>query len=239
MTGTAVSLRGVHKEYKRADYSVIALDRLTLDIPKGEFFCLMGPSGSGKSTLLHLIAGIDRPTDGEVTVLDAEICEMSERELARWRSDNIGYVFQTFNLIPVLTALENVELPLLLTRMSKKDRLRRAQTALEIVGLGDRLEHLPKQLSGGQEQRVAIARALVTDPTIVLADEPTGELDAASAEEVLSILAILNKDHGKTVIMVTHDPRAQKYARTSRYLDKGKIMGMPTEALTRLRQSLT
>jgi len=223
MNGTAVSLRGIHKEYRRSDFAIVALDSMTLDIPNGEFFCLMGPSGSGKSTLLHLIAGIDRPTRGEITVLDAEIGAMSERELAQWRSDNIGYVFQTFNLIPVLTALENVELPLLLTRMSKKDRLRRARTALEIVGLGDRLEHLPKQLSGGQEQRVAIARALVTDPAIVLADEPTGELDAASAQEVLSILSILNKDHGKTVIMVTHDPRAQKHARISKYLDKGRI----------------
>lgn len=231
MNDTAVSLRGIHKEYRRSDFAIVALDSLTLDIPKGEFFCLMGPSGSGKSTLLHLVAGIDRPTRGEITVLDAEIGAMSERELAQWRSDNIGYVFQTFNLIPVLTALENVELPLLLTRMSKKDRLRRARTALEIVGLGDRLEHLPKQLSGGQEQRVAIARALVTDPAIVLADEPTGELDAASAQEVLSILSILNKDHGKTVIMVTHDPRAQQYARTSKYLDKGRMSEMPSEVL--------
>ncbi len=232
MNGAAVSLSNVHKEYRRSDFRIVALDTLTLEIPRGEFFCLMGPSGSGKSTLLHLIAGIDRPTRGEIKVLDAEIGNMNERELAQWRSDNIGYVFQTFNLIPVLTALENVELPLLLTRMSKSERLRRARTALEIVGLGDRLEHRPKQLSGGQEQRVAIARALVTDPAIVLADEPTGELDAASAAEVLSILSILNKDHGKTVIMVTHDPRAQKYARTSKYLDKGKMTPMPAETLT-------
>ena len=227
MTEAAVSLQGVHKEYRRAEFAIVALDDLTLDIPKGEFFCLMGPSGSGKSTLLHLIAGIDRPTDGSVRVLGSRIGDLSERELASWRSENIGYVFQTFNLIPVLTALENVELPLLLTRLPRKERLQRARTALEIVGLGDRLDHLPKQLSGGQEQRVAIARALVTDPAIVLADEPTGELDAASADEVLSILTILNKEHGKTVIMVTHDPRAQKYARTSRYLDKGKMTLMP------------
>ena len=232
MTGTAVSLWQIYKEYRRADFAIVALDGITLEIRKGDFFCLMGPSGSGKSTLLHLVAGIDVPTSGEIRVLDDHIASMGERELARWRSENIGYVFQTFNLIPVLTALENVELPLLLTSMGRKDRLRRARTALEIVGLGDRLEHLPRQLSGGQEQRVAIARALVTDPAIVLADEPTGELDAASAEEVLSILQILNKDHGKTVIMVTHDPRAQKYARTSKYLDKGKLTGMPSELVS-------
>lgn len=232
MTGAAVSLRRIYKEYRRADFAIVALDGITLEIRKGDFFCLMGPSGSGKSTLLHLVAGIDLPTNGEIRVLDAHIDEMGERELARWRSENIGYVFQTFNLIPVLTALENVELPLLLTSMGRKDRIRRARTALEIVGLGDRLEHLPRQLSGGQEQRVAIARALVTDPAIVLADEPTGELDAASAEEVLSILKILNKDHGKTVIMVTHDPRAQQYARTSKYLDKGKLTSMPSELVS-------
>lgn len=231
MSGNAaVSLRQVHKEYRRADFSVIALEDLTLDIPKGEFFCLMGPSGSGKSTLLHLIAGIDRPTNGEVEVLGSQIGSMDERQLARWRSDNIGYVFQTFNLIPVLTAWENVELPLLLTGLSKQERRKRSRTALKIVGLEDRLEHLPKQLSGGQEQRVAIARALVTDPSIILADEPTGELDAASAEDVLTILATLNQQHDKTVIMVTHDPRAKKFARTSRYLDKGRMSGMPDES---------
>ncbi len=225
----AVSLRGIHKEYRRADYSVVALEDLTIDIPPGEFFCLMGPSGSGKSTLLHLVAGIDRPTSGEIQVLGDDIGSMSEHELARWRSANIGYVFQTFNLIPVLSAWENVELPLLLTRLSRKERLQRSKTALEIVGLGDRLEHLPKQLSGGQEQRVAIARAVVTDPAIILADEPTGELDAGSAEDVLKILTTLNREHGKTVLMVTHDPRARRYARTSRYLDKGRMTRMPAE----------
>ncbi len=229
MAGTAVSLRRVVKEYRRADFAILALDHLTLDIRQGDFFCLMGPSGSGKSTLLHLIAGIDQPTEGNVEVFGQELRTMTERDLAAWRSATIGYVFQTFNLIPVLSALENVELPLLLTKMGRPERLRRARTALEIVGLADRLEHQPNQLSGGQEQRVAIARALVTDPAIVLADEPTGELDAESATEVLSILSILNKDHGKTVIMVTHDPRAQKYARTSRYLDKGKMTAMPEE----------
>lgn len=227
----AVSLRGIHKEYRRADYSVVALEDLTLDIQQGEFFCLMGPSGSGKSTLLHLVAGIDRPTSGEIQVLGDDIGSLSERELARWRSANIGYVFQTFNLIPVLSAWENVELPLLLEKgLSRKERLQRSKTALELVGLGDRLEHLPKQLSGGQEQRVAIARAVVTDPAIILADEPTGELDAASAEEVLKILTILNREQGKTVLMVTHDPRARRYARTSRYLDKGRMSRMPDEA---------
>jgi putative ABC transport system ATP-binding protein len=227
MIDAAVSLRHIHKEYRRADFLIVALDDITIDIPKGEFFCLMGPSGSGKSTLLHLVAGIDRATSGEIRVLGDDLSGLNESELAGWRSENIGFVFQTFNLIPVLTAWENVELPLLLTTLSKKDRLRRARTALEIVGLADRLEHLPKQLSGGQEQRVAIARALVTDPAIILADEPTGELDAASADDVLAILSTLNKKHGKTILMVTHDPRAQQYARTSRYLDKGRITEMP------------
>ena len=224
---TAVSLRGVLKEYQRADYSVRALDYITLDIPAGEFFCLMGPSGSGKSTLLHLVAGIDRPTDGAVEVLGSAIGEMDDRSLAQWRSQNIGYIFQSFNLVPVMTATENVELPLLLTHLSKKERRQRARSALEIVGLGDRLDHRPQQLSGGQEQRVAIARALVTDPSIILADEPTGELDAESATDVLTILKTLNANHDKTIIMVTHDPRARQYAKESRYLDKGKMTDMP------------
>ncbi len=224
---TAVSLKGVLKEYQRADYSVRALDYITLDIPAGEFFCLMGPSGSGKSTLLHLVAGIDRPTDGAIEVLGSAIGEMDDRSLAKWRSQNIGYIFQSFNLVPVMTAAENVELPLLLTHLSKKERRQRARSALEIVGLGDRLDHRPQQLSGGQEQRVAIARALVTDPSIILADEPTGELDAESATDVLTILKTLNANHDKTIIMVTHDPRARQYAKESRYLDKGKMTDMP------------
>ena len=224
---TAVSLKGVLKEYQRADYSVRALDYITLDIPAGEFFCLMGPSGSGKSTLLHLVAGIDRPTDGAIEVLGSAIGEMDDRSLAQWRSQNIGYIFQSFNLVPVMTAAENVELPLLLTHLPKKERRQRARSALEIVGLGDRLDHRPQQLSGGQEQRVAIARALVTDPSIILADEPTGELDAESATDVLTILKTLNANHEKTIIMVTHDPRARQYAKESRYLDKGKITEMP------------
>ena len=224
---TAVSLNGVLKEYQRADYSVRALDYITLDIPAGEFFCLMGPSGSGKSTLLHLVAGIDRPTDGSVEVLGTALGEMDDRGLARWRSQNIGYIFQSFNLVPVMTAAENVELPLLLTHLSKKERRERARSALEIVGLGDRLGHRPQQLSGGQEQRVAIARAIVTDPSIILADEPTGELDAQSATDVLTILKTLNANHNKTIIMVTHDPRARQYAKESRYLDKGQMTDMP------------
>ncbi|MDE0110335.1 MAG: ABC transporter ATP-binding protein [Bryobacterales bacterium] len=223
----AVSLRGVLKEYQRADYSVRALDHITLDIASGQFFCLMGPSGSGKSTLLHLVAGIDRPTNGTVEVLGSAIGEMDDRSLARWRSQNIGYIFQSFNLVPVMTAAENVELPLLLTHLSKRERRERARSALEIVGLGDRLGHRPQQLSGGQEQRVAIARAIVTDPSIILADEPTGELDAQSATDVLTILKTLNANHDKTIIMVTHDPRARQYAKESRYLDKGKMTEMP------------
>ena len=225
--GIAVSLKGVLKEYQRADYSVRALDHITLDIRTGQFFCLMGPSGSGKSTLLHLVAGIDRPTDGTVEVLGSAIGEMDDRSLARWRSQNIGYIFQSFNLVPVMTAAENVELPLLLTHLSKKERRERARSALEIVGLGDRLSHRPQQLSGGQEQRVAIARAIVTDPSIILADEPTGELDAQSATDVLTILETLNANHDKTIIMVTHDPRARQFAKESRYLDKGKMTEMP------------
>ncbi|MCY4187233.1 MAG: ABC transporter ATP-binding protein, partial [Bryobacterales bacterium] len=222
MNPAAVSMASVLKEYNRAEYSVRALDHISIEIQAGEFFCLMGPSGSGKSTLLHLVAGIDRPTSGAIEVLGAAIGEMSDRALARWRSENIGYIFQSFNLVPVLTATENVELPLLLTSLPRKERRERARSALGIVGLGDRLDHRPQQLSGGQEQRVAIARAIVTDPSIILADEPTGELDAESATDVLNILKTLNDRHGKTIIMVTHDPRARKYAKKSRYLDKGK-----------------
>ena len=226
----AVTFNNINKTYRRADYEIIALDDLTLDIPKGDFFCLMGPSGSGKSTLLHLIAGIDTPSSGDLRVLNEDIFKKSEKELASWRGNNIGYIFQSFNLIPVLTALENVELPLLLTNLGKRDRMQRARTALEIVGLGDRKDHLPKQLSGGQEQRVAIARALVTDPEIILADEPTGELDAKSAEDVLNILSKLNESHGKTIILVTHDPKAMKHALNTCHLDKGKLERMPAES---------
>ena len=220
----AVELRGVVKEYRRDEFSVVALNNVDLDIPRKDFLALMGPSGSGKSTMLHLIAGIDRPTAGRLTVLGDDIGGMGEKELAAWRSEHIGYIFQTFNLIPVLTALENVELPLLLTRLSKKQRLENAKTALDIVGLSDRLDHYPRQLSGGQEQRVAIARAIVTDPAIILADEPTGDLDAASAKEALKALALLNEQHGKTIVIVTHDPHAAKYAHKTRYIEKGDLL---------------
>ncbi len=220
----AIELIGLTKEFHRDDFVITALHEVDLEIPAGEFFCLMGPSGSGKSTMLHLIAGIDRPTGGKILVMGEDTSSLSEKQLAAWRSENIGYVFQTFNLIPVLTALENVELPLLLTSLSKSERREHARTALEVVGLGDRLDHYPRQLSGGQEQRVAIARAIVTDPEILLADEPTGDLDAVSATQILEILTQLNKEHGKTIVMVTHDPHAAAYAHRSRYLEKGDLL---------------
>ena len=184
----------------------------------------MGPSGSGKSTLLHLIAAMDRPTGGEIEVLGSNLRQFSDKQIAHWRNEHIGFIFQSFNLIPVLTALENVELPLKLTNLPKKERLEHAATALKLVGLGDRLGHLPKQLSGGQEQRVAIARAIVTDPDLILADEPTGNLDAAAAEDVLTMLSRLNREFGKTVVMVTHDPHAAKFAATIRHLEKGRLL---------------
>jgi len=223
-TETAVELQKVLKEYRRDEFSVLALNEVDLTIPQGEFFALMGPSGSGKSTLLHLVAGIDQPTAGRLLVLGQDLSGLGEKQLAAWRSEHIGYVFQTFNLIPVLTALENVELPLLLSNLSKKERREHAKVALDIVGLGDRMDHYPRQLSGGQEQRVAIARAIVTDPQIILADEPTGDLDAASANDVLTVLSTLNERHGKTVIMVTHDPHAAKFAHKARYLEKGDLL---------------
>ena len=221
---TVIQAEKLRKAYRREEYEVVALNNVDLDIPRGDFLALMGPSGSGKSTLLHLIAGIDKPTAGKVTVLGEDLGRLSDKQMARWRSENVGYVFQTFNLIPVLTALENVELPLLLTNLSKAQRREHARTALDIVDLADRLEHYPRQLSGGQEQRVAIARAIVTDPSIILADEPTGDLDAASAKDVLTILSKLNQQQEKTIIMVTHDPNAAKYARQTRYLEKGDLL---------------
>jgi putative ABC transport system ATP-binding protein len=214
----------LNKEYIRDEFHVVALDNATIRIQRGEFIALMGPSGSGKSTLLYLLAAIDRPSQGRVRVLGEDIQDLSDKEIAHWRNEHIGFVFQTFNLIPVLTARENVELPLLLTNLSKKERLEHAETALNLVGLGDRLSHYPRQLSGGQEQRVAIARAIVTDPQIILADEPTGDLDAHSAQEVLTILSKLNKEFGKTVVMVTHDPHAAKFANKIRYLEKGMLL---------------
>ncbi|HEY1341737.1 MAG TPA: ABC transporter ATP-binding protein [Bryobacteraceae bacterium] len=226
MSEAIIQTRSLTKEFRRDEFHIIALKDVTLDIAKGEFVALMGPSGSGKSTLLHLIAAMDRPTSGNLQVLGHELGNMSERQIAHWRNENIGFIFQQFNLIPVLTALENVELPLKLTNLKKSERVEHATTALKLVGLGDRLHHYPRQLSGGQEQRVAIARAIVTDPSIVLADEPTGNLDAASAREVLTILEKLNRDFGKTIVMVTHDPAAAQHANNLHYLEKGELSSL-------------
>src|SRR5215467_1899457 len=224
MPEAIVQVRNVSKRFAREGFEVIALDRVNLDIEKGDFLALMGPSGSGKSTLLNLLAGIDRCTEGEVDVLGTNLARLSESQLAVWRNAHVGYIFQTFNLVPVLTAFENVELPLLLTKLSKAERRRNVTTALELVGLSDRMNHQPRQLSGGQEQRVAIARAIVTDPDLILADEPTGNLDAASAEEVLSLLTQLNKRFDKTIVMVTHDPYAASFAGSVRHLEKGTLL---------------
>jgi putative ABC transport system ATP-binding protein len=222
--GNIVVTRDLTKVYAQGEIEVIALNRINLEIKDGEFLVLMGPSGSGKSTLLHIIAGIDRPTSGSCIVQGVDLQELDESELADWRNQNIGFVFQTFNLIPVLTAYENVELPLLLTGMSRKQRRQQVETALELVGLADRMNYLPRQLSGGQEQRVAIARAIVTDPTLVVADEPTGNLDSHAAQEVLSILQSLNRSLGKTIIMVTHDPKAASFGSRIVHLEKGELL---------------
>jgi putative ABC transport system ATP-binding protein len=219
-----IQTRDLTKEFLRDEFHVIALKDVNIEIRKGEFVALMGPSGSGKSTLLHLIAAMDVASGGEIRVLGQELRALSDRQIAHWRNENIGFIFQSFNLIPVLTALENVELPLKLTNLKKQERLDHASTALKLVGLGDRLGHFPRQLSGGQEQRVAIARAIVTDPALILADEPTGNLDATSAEDILSLLSQLNKQHGKTIIMVTHDPHAARFASNVRYLEKGALL---------------
>ncbi len=212
------------RTYRRDADEVRALDRVTLRVDEGEFIALMGPSGSGKSTLLNLIAGIDRPTGGTIRVAGDDLAELTEDELAAWRNARLGFVFQAFNLIPVLTAAENVELPLLLTDLTKDERRRHVETALRLVGLGDRMQHYPRQLSGGEEQRVAIARAVVTDPALLLADEPTGNLDARSAEEVMRLLARLNGEAGKTIILVTHDPKTASFATRRVVLDKGVLM---------------
>jgi putative ABC transport system ATP-binding protein len=224
MAEVVIETLGLAKVYKRDEFQVTALTGCNLEVHKGEFVALMGPSGSGKSTLLHLIAAMDRPSDGKIAVLGEDLRSLNDRAIARWRNEHIGFIFQTFNLIPVLTALENVELPLKLTKLGKKERLEHAQTALKLVGLGDRFGHLPRQLSGGQEQRVAIARAIVTDPDLILADEPTGNLDSSSANEVLTLLSRLNKEYGKTIIMVTHDPHAARFANKIRYLEKGELL---------------
>jgi len=218
-----IEAQDVRKVYRRGSEEVVVLDGLSLQIGEAEFVALMGPSGSGKTTLLNLIGGIDSPTSGSLRVGGTDISTLKGRDLARWRSRNIGYIFQLYNLIPVLSAIQNVELPLLLVKMSGKERVERARTALDIVGLGDRLKHLPRQLSGGQEQRVAIARALVSDPTVLLADEPTGDLDRKSGEEILNLMERLNKEFKKTIVMVTHDPHAAERASRRLQLDKGVL----------------
>ncbi|MFL6464757.1 MAG: ABC transporter ATP-binding protein [Bryobacteraceae bacterium] len=224
MSEAVVTTRKLTKDFVRDEFHVVALDAVDIDIKRGDFLALMGPSGSGKSTLLHLIAAMDKATSGDIEVLGANLRQLTDKQIAHWRNEHIGFIFQSFNLLPVLSALENVELPLKLTRLNKKERLEHAETALKLVGLGDRMKHLPKQLSGGQEQRVAIARAIVTDPDLILADEPTGNLDATSAEDVLNMLKRLNQEFGKTIIMVTHDPHAAKFAKTVRHLEKGKLL---------------
>jgi putative ABC transport system ATP-binding protein len=226
----AVTIRELTKVYQQGEINVTALNRISLDIQSGEFLVLMGPSGSGKSTLLHIIAGVDRPTSGECLVQEINLGKLNESELADWRNQNVGFVFQSFNLIPVLTASENVELPLLLTGLSGRRRREQVNTALELVGLADRRHHLPKQLSGGQEQRVAIARALVTDPNFIVADEPTGNLDAQSAHDVLTIMQNLSRDAGKTTILVTHDPKAAAFGSRIVHLEKGELAQVTAQA---------
>jgi len=218
-----VDVRDVRKVYRRGAEELTVLDGLNLQIGEGDFAALMGPSGSGKTTLLNLIAGIDKPTSGDVVVAGTNVASLNETELAAFRSHNVGFIFQFYNLIPVLNATENVELPLLLTHLSKKERRGRALTALKVVGLADRASHYPRPLSGGQEQRVAIARAVVTDPRILVADEPTGDLDAKSAEEILGLMDTLNREYKKTIVMVTHDPRAAERAHVQHHLEKGVL----------------
>lgn len=224
MSGRLIEIQGLTKHYRRDAIDIPVLDNLSMDVADGDFIALMGPSGSGKTTLLNLIAGIDRPDRGSVVVGGVDITRLDEAELARYRAWNVGFVFQLYNLMPVLTALENVELPLLLTPLSRRARRERARTALSIVGLADRLDHYPRQLSGGQEQRVAIARAVVTDPVLLVADEPTGDLDAHSASEILDLLGRLNREFGKTIVMVTHDPKAAARARRLLHLEKGVLI---------------
>ncbi len=223
MANTVIQVQNVSKSYWRDSFEVPVLNDITIEVNEGEFFGLMGPSGSGKTTLLNLIAGIDRPSKGNIVVGGVDIAKLNESSLAKWRSQHVGFVFQFYNLLPVLTAFENVELPLLLTTLSKAERKKHVELALDVVGLGDRTRHYPKQLSGGQEQRVAIARAIVTDPTLLVADEPTGDLDKHSAEEIMTLLERLNKEFKKTIVMVTHDPRAVEKATVVHHLDKGEL----------------
>ena len=225
-----VSLRNLTKTYQRGPEKIQVLHGVDLDIDRGDFVAIMGPSGSGKSTLLNLIGGLDAPTAGEITVDGARIDQMRGGQLAQWRSDHVGFVFQFYNLMPMLTAQKNVELPLLLTKLGAAQRKRNAEIALQLVGLSERGSHRPNELSGGQQQRVAIARAIVSDPTFLICDEPTGDLDRHSAEEILNLLQVLNREHGKTIIMVTHDPKAAEYATHTIHLDKGELVDAPAAA---------
>ena len=219
-----IEIKNIYKSYMRDSFEVPVLNDISLDVEEGEFLALMGPSGSGKTTLLNLIAGVDKPTKGEIRVAGTDIASLNESSLAKWRASNIGFVFQFYNLIPVLTAYENIELPLLLTNLSKSERKEHIEMVLGVVGLSDRMHHYPKQLSGGQEQRVAIARAIVTDPVIIIADEPTGDLDKLSADEILTLMERLNKEFKKTILIVTHDPHAASKARVVRHLEKGDLI---------------
>jgi putative ABC transport system ATP-binding protein len=219
-----VRLTGVAKRFTKGKETISIFDHLDLAIPRGDFIAVMGPSGSGKTTLLNLLGGIDRADAGEISVADQRIDGLSEGELAAWRAANIGFIFQFYNLMPMLTAAQNVELPLLLTRLNRKERAERVQTALSVVGLADRIKHRPREMSGGQQQRVAIARAIVSDPNLLLCDEPTGDLDRSTADEILSILQLLNRDLNKTIVMVTHDPAAAQYAKRVLHLDKGRFI---------------
>ena len=230
MVEAIVSLKGVKKSYTRGKQSVDVLQRLDLQIARGDFLALMGPSGSGKTTLLNLIGGLDKPSGGELRVGEARLDQMSSAQLTRWRAHHVGFVFQFYNLLPVLSAERNVELPLLLTSLSAAERMKRVHIALGVVGLGDRAKHKPSELSGGQAQRVAIARALVADPTLLVCDEPTGDLDRKTADEVLHLLQVLNREHGKTIVMVTHDPKAAEFASHTLHLDKGNLVEQTVHA---------
>ncbi len=235
MAQSLIAVEHVSKLYRRESMQIPVLEDINLEVDKGEFVALMGPSGSGKTTLLNLIAGIDTPTRGRIVIDGRDISSMGDSGLARWRADHIGFIFQLYNLIPVLTAFENVDLPLLLTRLKRQERREHVKTALSIVGLADRVDHYPRQLSGGQEQRVAIARAIVADPLILVADEPTGDLDAKSAEEILDLLNRLNREYSKTIVMVTHDPRAAAHAHRQLHLDKGVLSAETRAAAERAR----
>ena len=223
MSDSLVSVNAVNKTYQRGGEKLVVLDDLNLEVPKGDFLALMGPSGSGKTTLLNLIGGLDTPTSGSVEVDNARLDTLNSRALSRWRASHVGFIFQFYNLLPVLTAFRNVELPLLLTKLSSSQRKEHVETALNIVSLVDRASHKPNELSGGQQQRVAIARALVSDPDILICDEPTGDLDRETSTEILNLLQVLNRDHGKTILMVTHDPMAAEFAKRILHLDKGKL----------------